>query len=161
MRCSASLALCSEVTSLQTTRTPPTLSSRSIGPKLYVHQTSSRRPCRVRSDEVQRFPCLVLGGDIPADDQHTADVVFEINRTEAIRPPDIFATAVSRHGHQLVLVPGSSLACHDVFDLGADDVPYLIPTLAAPRSQRARMPLRPHRLTVGIVVELDEVGSPP
>ena len=112
-------------------------------------------------DEVQRFPCHVLGRDILADDKHAAHFAFDIDRTKAIGPPDILATAVTRDRHQLVLMPGRPVARHDVFDLGADDVPDLIPAFAAPCSQSAWMPFRPHRLAVGIVIELDEFRSPP
>src|SRR4030095_8715075 len=112
-------------------------------------------------DQMQRFPCHVLGCDVPADDKHTAHFAFEIDWTEAVRPPDILAAPMPRYRHQLVLKPGRPVACHDVLDLGANDVPYLIPAIAAPRSQSARMPFRPHSLAIGIVVELDEFRSPP
>src|SRR6202795_1373244 len=112
-------------------------------------------------DEVQRFPCHVLGRDILADDKHAAHLAFEIDRTKTVRPPDILATAVTRYRYQLVHIPGRSFARHDVVDLRANDVPYLIPALAAACSQGARMPFGPHRLAIGIVVELDEFRSPP
>src|SRR5829696_4809832 len=112
-------------------------------------------------DKVQRFPGHVLGGDISADDKHAAHSAVDIDWTEAIGPPDILATTVTRDRYQLVLMPGRPVARHDVLDLGADDVPYLIPTLAASSSQGAWMPFGPHRLTVCIVIELDEFRSPP
>src|SRR4029077_6521583 len=103
----------------------------------------------------------MLGRDISADDKHAAHFAFEIYWTKAIRPPNVLATTVTRYRHQLVLIPGRPLTRHDVFDLGANDVPYLGPTITAPRSQSARMPFGPHRLAIGIVIELDELWSPP
>src|SRR4029079_15464410 len=93
--------------------------------------------------------------------ENAAHLAFEVDGTIAVGPPDILATAVTGDGDQLILMPGRSVARHDVVDLGSDNVPYLGPALAAPRAQSARMPFRTHRLAVGIVVELDQFGAPP
>src|SRR3954447_12046756 len=100
-------------------------------------------------------------GDVVADDAHAADLAVNIDRPIAVGPPHVLAAAVTRDRHQLIDMPGRSLAGHDVVDLGTDDVPYLFPARASASAQRTRMPLGTHRRAIGVVVELDQFGAPP
>src|SRR6185369_7493339 len=93
--------------------------------------------------------------------QHAADAVGFVDRAVAVGPPDLFESAVARHRHQLILVPGGAAAVHHLLDLGADDRPDFRPAVAAALTERAGVPLRTHGLTVGVVIELDQFRSPP
>src|SRR5580693_10308367 len=103
-------------------------------------------------------------GDVIADDENTSNPIGRlriVDRAEAVGPPHILAFAVPSHRHELVFMPGRAFSPHDGFDLGADDVPDFLPAVLASLAERARVPLRAHGLAIGVVVKLDEVGSPP
>ena len=102
-----------------------------------------------------------IPGHVPADHQHAADAVIFVDRAVAVGPVDLLQPAVTRHRHQLVLVPGGAAAAHHLLDLRTDDVPDFSPALAPALAERARMALRSHGLAIGVVVELDEFRTPP
>src|SRR4051812_129847 len=103
----------------------------------------------------------MLAGDVAAHHQHAADTVVLVDRAVAIGPPDLLEPAVARHRHQLVLVPGRAAAAHHLLNLRADNGPDFFPAFAARLAQRARVPLRTHGLAIGVVIELDQLGTPP
>ena len=109
----------------------------------------------------QRNRRKMLLGDVAAYHEDAADAVAFIDRAVAVGPPDLFEPAVTRDRHQLVLMPGGAAAAHHLFDLGTDDGPDFGPAVAAALAERARVPLRTHGLAVGVVIELDQLRTPP
>src|ERR1041385_2094753 len=103
----------------------------------------------------------MLLGDVAAYDQHAADAVILVDRAVAIGPPDLLEPAMPRHRHELLLMPGGTPAAHDLLDLRTDDRPDFGPAVAAALAERARMPLRAHGLAIGVVIELDQLRTPP
>ena len=99
-----------------------------------------------------------------ADDEDAADAVrrrLVVDRAVAVGPVDLVQPAEARDRHGPVLVPGRAAARHDEVHLMADQVPDLRPDLAARLAERPRVALRAERAAVGVVVEAEEVRTPP
>ena len=109
----------------------------------------------------QRLGGEIFPGDVAANHQHAADAIVLVDRTIAVGPPDLFEPAVARHRNELVLVPGRAAAAHHLLDLRTDDRPDLGPAFPSALAERARVALGSHGLAIGVVVELDQFGTPP
>ncbi len=99
-----------------------------------------------------------------ANHEHPADATRSrtvIDGPIAVGPIHVLPPAIASDGNERILVPGRSPAGHHLLNLGSDDVPDLVPHLAAPTAQRARMSLRSDRLTVGVIVKAEQLRSPP
>jgi hypothetical protein len=103
---------------------------------------------------------MVLG-HVAANHEHAADAVVFVDRTVAVGPVNLLQPAVTRHRNELVLVPRRAAAAHHLLDLGADNVPDFRPALPSPLTERAWMALGSHGLTIGVVIELNELLAPP
>ena len=80
----------------------------------------------------------ILPGDVAANHQHAADAIAFVDRAVAVGPVDLLQPAVTRHRHELVLVPGRAAAAHHLLDLRTDDVPDFGPAFPAALAERAR-----------------------
>jgi len=111
------------------------------------------------------LPQLRGGDNIPghvlANHQHAANAVLFVDRTVAVGPVDLLEFALTRDGHQLFFMPGGAAAADHLLDLGADNGPDFGPAFAAALAKRAGVALRPHGLAIGVVIKLDEFGTPP
>jgi hypothetical protein len=58
-------------------------------------------------------------------------------------------------------MPTGLAAVHYSFDLGSDDVPYLLPALSSRLPKRARMFVFANAGAICVVVKLDELVAPP
>src|ERR1700738_384229 len=103
----------------------------------------------------------MLLSDVAAHHEDAADAVVFVDRAEAVGPVDLVEPPVTRPRDELVLVPGRGAAAHHLLDLGTDDRPDLGPALPSALAERARMTLGSHGLAIGVVVELDQFGTPP
>src|SRR6266446_7175099 len=108
-------------------------------------------------------PCgsKVFLGHVAADDEHAADAIIFVDRTETVGPVDLLELAVTRDRNELVLMPCRAAAAHHLLDLRTDNVPDFSPALASTLTERAGVALRPHGLAIGVVIELNEIGTPP
>ena len=79
----------------------------------------------------------------------------------AVGPVHVLDRAVAKDRNERVLVPAGPAAPHHVVDLGADDRPDLRPALATGLAHRGRMLADAEARHVGVVVDLDQVRSPP
>src|SRR5450631_2712964 len=68
---------------------------------------------------------------------------------------------MARDRNELVLMPRRTAAAHHLLDLGTDDVPDFRPALPSALTERARVALRSHGLTIGVIIELNELFAPP
>ena len=102
-----------------------------------------------------------LGG-LGADHQGAADlaVVVEHGRVP-VGPVDLFDPSVAEDRNQRVLVPGGPRVRHHVVDLRPDDRPALLPAVATALPERPGVFADPEARPVGIIIELDQLGSPP
>ena len=103
----------------------------------------------------------VLFRDIVANNENATDSACFVDRTIPVSPPNILASTVARHRHELLHVPRGTFARHHEFNLRADYVLNFLPTIAATLTERAWMALRAHGLPVSVIVKLDQFRSPP
>src|SRR5882672_5741213 len=103
----------------------------------------------------------IVLGHVTAHDKDTANAAIVVDRTIAIGPVDLLQPAVTRDRNELVLMPGRASAAHHLLDLGTDDLPDFSPALPSALSKRARVALGSHRPAIGIVIELNELTTPP
>jgi hypothetical protein len=73
------------------------------------------------------------GGSLIADNEHAANSIERcgvVDRSVAISPIDVLSPSISRNRDELIFVPRCGPACHDLFNLWSDDLPYFLPNLA-------------------------------
>jgi hypothetical protein len=109
---------------------------------------------------------LMLGenalGGLCADDQRGFDVSGRVaDRAVSISPVDILEFAVAKDRHELIFVPTGLATRHDGFDLRPDDRPDFLPAFPAGLTERARVFVFADAGSIGVVVELHEVITPP
>jgi hypothetical protein len=109
----------------------------------------------------QRGGSQIVLGDVAANHEHAANAVVLVDRTITVGPVDLLELAVTRHRNELILVPHRAPAAHDLLDLRTDNVPDFSRAFASALAERARVALRSHGLAIGVVVKLDEFGTPP
>jgi hypothetical protein len=109
----------------------------------------------------QRDGSKMLLGHVAANDQHAADAIIFVDRAKTVGPVDLLQLAVTRDRNELVLMPRRAPAAHHLLDLRTDNVPDFGPALPSPLAKRARVALGSHGLAIGVVIELDEIGTPP
>ena len=102
-----------------------------------------------------------LAGDVAANHQNAADPTVIVDRTVAIGPEMLPQPALVSDRQQLVFVRGPLAACHDLLDLRSEDVPDFLPAFPTALAQRGRMEFGSHGLAIGVVVELNELRTPP
>ena len=78
----------------------------------------------------------VLFSDIVANNENATDSTRFVDRTIPVSPPNILASTVARHRHELIHVPRGTFAFHDEFYLRADYIPYFLPTIPATLAER-------------------------
>jgi hypothetical protein len=69
--------------------------------------------------------------------------------------------ALTGDRHQLIFVERSLAAIHHLLDLRTQDAPDFVPAIPAALAQRRGMEVRSRGLAIGVVIELNELRSPP
>src|SRR6185312_7038019 len=109
---------------------------------------------------------LLTGGDavggFGAHDQSAADRTAGVaDGAVAVGPVDVFELAVAEDGDELVLMPTGLAMGHNGFDLRPDDGPDFTPAVCSTLAQGAGVFVFTDAGSIAVVVELDEVFTPP
>src|SRR5258707_630537 len=97
-----------------------------------------------------------------ADHESAANLSFHIPYGAVAKGPiNIDQVAVAVDGNELIFAPAGLSALHYVLDQRTDDGPYLGPAFRAGLAQGGRMLVRADAWPVGIVIELDQIFTPP
>lgn len=93
-------------------------------------------------------------------DASNTSIIVE-NRTVSVSPPDIFQSAVSLDGEELVFMPGGFTLRHHAIYLRSDCIPYFCPEAFAFTAKRMNVTIsQTEAWPVAVVIELDVTRTP-
>ena len=109
----------------------------------------------------QRRGRAPLAGDVAANHQDSTDATAIVDRAVAVGPQMLPQAAAMGDRQQLIFVRCPLAGAHDLLDLRTQDAPDFVPAFPAALAQRGRMEVGPRGLAIGVIIELNELRTPP